>query len=123
MAVQSALFNFQSLLLVILLFICTSTYIHATAPTLIDSRKNGFFSVVWKSARVGERLSPYISVCCLIMAVCAPATKDIPPKLICTDRDHSSWVVREHKEVKGVGNHFGVMGKEHQTAELPSSES
>ncbi len=38
---QSALFNFQSLLLVILLLICTCTYIRAVAPRLIDSNKQG----------------------------------------------------------------------------------
>src|SRR6266478_7190054 len=39
---QSALFNFQSLLLVILLLICTCTYIRAVAPRLIDSNKQGY---------------------------------------------------------------------------------
>lgn len=38
---QSALFNFQSLLLVILLTICTCTYVRATAPALIDRNKQG----------------------------------------------------------------------------------
>ncbi|KAA1072938.1 hypothetical protein PGTUg99_004682 [Puccinia graminis f. sp. tritici] len=38
---MSALFNFQSLLLVILLIICTCTYLRATAPSLIDRNKNG----------------------------------------------------------------------------------
>ena len=41
---QSALFNFQSLLLVILLLICTCTYIRAVAPRLIDSNKQGCVS-------------------------------------------------------------------------------
>lgn len=27
------------------------------------------FGVFWKCARIGERLSPYISVCCVVMAV------------------------------------------------------
>lgn len=38
---QSALFNFQSLLLVIILMICTCTYIRAIAPSLIDRNKQG----------------------------------------------------------------------------------
>jgi hypothetical protein len=38
---KSALFNFQSLLLVILLFICTCTYVRAVAPRLIDVNKVG----------------------------------------------------------------------------------
>jgi hypothetical protein len=40
--IQSALFNFQSLLLVLLLVICTSTYLRATAPSIIDRNKNGY---------------------------------------------------------------------------------
>ncbi|KLU89565.1 hypothetical protein MAPG_08536 [Magnaporthiopsis poae ATCC 64411] len=68
-AKMAALFNFQSLLLVILLLICTSTYVHAIFPALLDNRKEGFMGIFWKSARVGERLSPYISICCVAMAV------------------------------------------------------
>ena len=43
--VQSAIFNFQSLLLVILLLICTCTYVRATAPGLIDRNKEGSVTV------------------------------------------------------------------------------
>ncbi|ATY66669.1 S-adenosylmethionine-dependent methyltransferase, putative [Cordyceps militaris CM01] len=66
---QSALFNFQSLLLVILLLICTSTYVHHFTPGILDRNKNGVTGVFWKCARIGERLSPYISICCVVMAV------------------------------------------------------
>ena len=38
---QSALFNFQSLLRVILLLVCTCTYVRAVAPRLIDRNKQG----------------------------------------------------------------------------------
>ncbi|KEQ88058.1 S-adenosylmethionine-dependent methyltransferase, partial [Aureobasidium pullulans EXF-150] len=65
----SALFNFQSLLLVILLFICTCSYTHGVFPAIMDKHKDGFTSVFWRAARIGERLSPYISVCCVVMAV------------------------------------------------------
>jgi len=65
---QSALFNFQSLLLVILLVICTCTYLRATAPSLIDRNKNGVFGLFWKFARIGERLSPYVAIACVTMA-------------------------------------------------------
>lgn len=27
------------------------------------------FGIFWKCARIGERLSPYVSLCCIIMAV------------------------------------------------------
>ncbi|KAK8177175.1 hypothetical protein IWX90DRAFT_482196 [Phyllosticta citrichinensis] len=65
---KDALFNFQSLLLVILLLVCTSTYLHAVAPGLLDRNKDGVFGIFWKFARVGERLSPYVSLCCVVMA-------------------------------------------------------
>ena len=38
---QSALFNFQSLLLVIILMICTCTYVRAVAPGIVDRNKQG----------------------------------------------------------------------------------
>ena len=27
------------------------------------------FGIFWKCARIGERLSPYVSLCCVVMAV------------------------------------------------------
>ncbi|VDK75516.1 unnamed protein product [Litomosoides sigmodontis] len=53
---KSALFNFQSLISVILLLICTCTYVRAFVPKLIDRNKQGFLGVFWKCARIGERL-------------------------------------------------------------------
>ncbi|KAF7340230.1 hypothetical protein MVEN_01941700 [Mycena venus] len=66
---MSALFNFQSLLLVILLLICTCTYVRALFPSLIDRNKTGFLGIFFMSARIGERLSPYVALACLAMAV------------------------------------------------------
>ncbi|KAA1476432.1 DUF1242-domain-containing protein [Dentipellis sp. KUC8613] len=66
---MSALFNFESLLLVILLLICTCTYIRAVAPGLIDRNKEGFLGLFFMSARIGERLSPYVALACVAMAV------------------------------------------------------
>ncbi|KAF8312748.1 uncharacterized protein EI90DRAFT_2918846, partial [Cantharellus anzutake] len=65
----SALFNFESLLLVILLMICTCTYVRAVMPSLTDRNKEGFLGVFWKCARIGERLSPYVAIACVVMAV------------------------------------------------------
>ncbi|KAJ7131743.1 DUF1242-domain-containing protein [Mycena crocata] len=65
---MSALFNFQSLLLVIILLICTCTYVRALFPSLVDRNKTGFLGIFFMSARVGERLSPYVSLACLAMA-------------------------------------------------------
>ncbi|KAF4126413.1 Protein of unknown function (DUF1242) [Geosmithia morbida] len=45
---------------------------------MMDRNKNGVTGIFWKCARVGERLSPYISICCVVMAVRQP------PSLILT---------------------------------------
>ncbi|KAH9939611.1 uncharacterized protein BXZ73DRAFT_99227 [Epithele typhae] len=66
---MSALFNFQSLLLVILLLICTCTYVRSVAPGIVDRNKQGFLGLFWMSARIGERLSPYVAMACVTMAV------------------------------------------------------
>ncbi|XP_029074232.1 protein kish-A isoform X1 [Monodon monoceros] len=65
---QSAIFNFQSLLTVILLLICTCAYIRSLAPSLLDRNKTGLLGIFWKCARIGERKSPYVAVCCIVMA-------------------------------------------------------
>ncbi|ORX33736.1 hypothetical protein BD324DRAFT_638410 [Kockovaella imperatae] len=66
---MSALFNFASLLLVFLLLICTCTYIRGAAPGLVDRNRDGFLGVFFKCARIGERLSPYVSLACVAMAL------------------------------------------------------
>lgn len=66
---MSALFNFQSLLTVVLLLICTCAYIRSIAPRLLDKNKTGVLGTFWKCARVGERLSPYVAVSCVGMAI------------------------------------------------------
>lgn len=55
--------------MLILLFCCTCAYLHEKMPSLLDGYKTGFSGIFWKGARIGERLSPYVSVGCLIMAV------------------------------------------------------
>ncbi|XP_011621812.1 protein kish [Amborella trichopoda] len=65
---MSALFNFQSFLSLILLFICTCTYVKMIFPALLD-RKIGFRGFFWKAARIGERLCPWVSAACFIMGI------------------------------------------------------
>ncbi|CAB1318746.1 unnamed protein product [Coregonus sp. 'balchen'] len=65
----SAIFNFQSLLTVILLLVCTCAYLRAMAPSLLDKNKTGLLGIFWKCARIGERKSPYVAVSCVIMAL------------------------------------------------------
>ncbi|XP_017729939.1 PREDICTED: protein kish-A-like isoform X1 [Rhinopithecus bieti] len=50
---MSAIFNFQSLLTVILLLICTCAYIRSLAPSLLDRNKTGLLGIFWKCARIG----------------------------------------------------------------------
>ncbi|XP_053443602.1 protein kish-A-like [Nycticebus coucang] len=57
-------FNFQSLLIVILLLICTCAYV----PCLLDRNKPGLSCIFWKCATIGERKSPCVAACCMVMA-------------------------------------------------------
>jgi len=80
---MTALFNFQSLLTVLLLAVCTATYTRPRFPAFIDPKKPGFVGMYMSSACakslhlglfgrfavIGERLSPYISLGCLAMAL------------------------------------------------------
>ncbi|XP_055905435.1 protein kish-A [Eupeodes corollae] len=66
---MSAFFNFQSLLSVILMLICTCAYLRSLFPSIMDRNKSGLLGVFWKLARIGERLSPYVAISCVIMAV------------------------------------------------------
>jgi hypothetical protein len=66
---MSALFNFQSLLTVILLCICTCAYIRSFWPGILDRNKIGLLGSFWKLARIGERLSPWVAASCLAMAL------------------------------------------------------
>ncbi|KAL5267147.1 hypothetical protein ACHWQZ_G004249 [Mnemiopsis leidyi] len=48
--------------------ICTCTYIRQHMPSLLDKNKKGILGVFWKSARIGERLSPFVGLWCVAMA-------------------------------------------------------
>ncbi|KAF3544429.1 hypothetical protein DY000_02000876 [Brassica cretica] len=64
----NALFNFHSFLTVVLLVICTCTYLKMQFPAILE-QKTGFRGFFWKAARIGERLSPWMSVGCFMMGV------------------------------------------------------
>ncbi|XP_074029208.1 transmembrane protein 167A-like protein ksh [Leptinotarsa decemlineata] len=66
---MSALFNFQSLLTVTLLLICTCAYLRGLFPSIMDRNKVGLTGTFWKCARIGERMSPFIGTFCIVMAV------------------------------------------------------
>mmetsp|Transcript_1065 Transcript_1065/g.1759 ORF Transcript_1065/g.1759 Transcript_1065/m.1759 type:complete len:95 (-) Transcript_1065:203-487(-) len=87
---MSALFDFSSLLVVILLFICAATFTRSLYPTIFNDKPpannsddpNNFYAggggsgkshdgltgLCWKASRVGERLSPYVAGACAVMA-------------------------------------------------------
>uniref|UniRef100_A0A4W2FWC8 Protein kish n=1 Tax=Bos indicus x Bos taurus TaxID=30522 RepID=A0A4W2FWC8_BOBOX len=48
---MSAIFNFQSLLTVILLLICTCAYIRSLAPSLLDRNKTGLLGILKKKKK------------------------------------------------------------------------
>ncbi|MCO5614844.1 hypothetical protein L7F22_069128 [Adiantum nelumboides] len=62
---MSALFNFQSFLTVVLLGICTCTYVKMQFPTILEHR-TGFRGFFWKAARIA--LLPWIwwALACLL---------------------------------------------------------
>ena len=71
---MSALFDFSSLLVVVLLIICSTTFMRSLYPTIFTDKVNpakheGLIGICWKASRVGERISEYVAVCCFIMAI------------------------------------------------------
>mmetsp|Transcript_1215 Transcript_1215/g.4283 ORF Transcript_1215/g.4283 Transcript_1215/m.4283 type:complete len:93 (-) Transcript_1215:124-402(-) len=86
---MSAIFDFSSLITVSLLFICTCTYVRAMRSSIFDEaasanappeysnqvrrrpprRRSGLRGFCWKAARVGERVSPYVSASLVLMAI------------------------------------------------------
>mmetsp|Transcript_32809 Transcript_32809/g.54186 ORF Transcript_32809/g.54186 Transcript_32809/m.54186 type:complete len:84 (+) Transcript_32809:70-321(+) len=77
---MSAIFDFASLLTVLLLLICTCTYLRDLRPTIFDGGKvlepgqrilprEGLYAFFWRMSRIGERLSPYIGAGCAMMVV------------------------------------------------------
>ncbi|XP_047328929.1 protein kish-like [Impatiens glandulifera] len=65
---MSALFNFHSFLTVVLLVICTCTYLKLQFPSTLV-QKTGFRGFFWKASRIGERLSPWVAAGCFTMGV------------------------------------------------------
>lgn len=62
---MSALFNFESFLRLLILVICTSTYVKRKFPSFVTKRE-GISSVVYKCCVVGERLSPFVAGFCFL---------------------------------------------------------
>ena len=76
---MSALFDFPSLLIIILLLICSATYTRTMRPEIFNDapttaggpaprKHSGFVGIAWKASRVGERISEYVAGGLLISA-------------------------------------------------------
>lgn len=65
---MTALLNLQAMLVVLVLSICTCSFLRPSLPRLIDRKAEGFRGVAGKLAVIGDRLSPYVSLACVIMA-------------------------------------------------------
>lgn len=61
---MAVLTNFQALINCLVLFICFSTILKRRFPSLVQQRE-GIYSIIYKSTVIGERLSFYVSLCCL----------------------------------------------------------
>ncbi len=66
---MTAIFSFEGLLIVFVLLVCTCAYLHGLYPALLDRSKTGVTGVLWKMARIGERLSPWVAAACLLLGV------------------------------------------------------
>ena len=60
--------QFKSVLVVVLLFICTATFLRQQRPSMFREKKQGLLGLVYKGSVIGTRLSPYVCLCCIIMA-------------------------------------------------------
>ena len=65
---MSALLNFQSFLVCMLLFVCTATFFRQQRPSMFKEKRPGLFSLVYKASVIGTRLSPYVALSCWLMA-------------------------------------------------------
>lgn len=73
---MSALFDFPSLLIILLLFICATTFLRHLYPNIFSTKDpnsnidthEGIYGLCWKASRIGERVSEYVAVACCVMA-------------------------------------------------------
>ncbi len=66
---MSALFNFDSLLVLLCLAICLSTYLGRSFPDKIRTFNSGFSGLIKNGYIIGERLSPFVSIACIALAI------------------------------------------------------
>ncbi|XP_952339.1 uncharacterized protein TA12850 [Theileria annulata] len=65
---MTALLKLPSLCMVLLLTICTSSYLKPFFPGFFNSKRSGFPGILGKFSVVGDRLSIYVSLSCIFFA-------------------------------------------------------
>ena len=50
-------------------YVRAASYNATTKRSFLDDHKRGVLGIAWKFARVGERLSPWVALACVAMAV------------------------------------------------------
>mmetsp|Transcript_30811 Transcript_30811/g.36622 ORF Transcript_30811/g.36622 Transcript_30811/m.36622 type:complete len:85 (-) Transcript_30811:446-700(-) len=77
---MSAILSLPSLITVLNLVICTCAYLREMRPTIFDGgvehdigqtliKRTGAAGFCWKLSRIGERLSPFVSISCIATAI------------------------------------------------------
>ena len=61
------MFNFHSLIVVIVLVICCCSYVREYQPSLVNNKTEGFSGIFGKAAVIGDRLSPWVSLACIVL--------------------------------------------------------
>lgn len=57
------------MIIVVLFIICTASYVRAIWPSSVESHKKGFRGILRSAAVIGDRLSPFVSITCIGMAI------------------------------------------------------
>jgi hypothetical protein len=67
---MSAIFSFESTLFVLLLLICTATYVRQYRPSLFHRESTELWrQTLYKFSVIGDRLSPWVAAGCIIMGL------------------------------------------------------
>ena len=76
---MSAVFDFASLLTVLLMLICLFAFVRTATlkrdpqtgqlTSWVEAYKSDVRGLPWKLARIGERLSPWVAASCVAMAI------------------------------------------------------
>lgn len=67
---MSSLFKFDGIIVFFLILVCTATYAKGIIPSLFIKDSPSFYkATLWKLSRIGERLSPWVSIALLVVGV------------------------------------------------------